>query len=154
MRIAPILLVACLGIACVRTTRNPATGKTDIDIESPTKTGEDWKASLKGSMSYPNVTGASRAMVADGKTTVTVNINGASPGAVHPWHVHEGKCGSGGPIWGESYAYSPLRVGDNGHAEQSATISLQLNEAKDYYVNVHQSASDMATIIACGDLSD
>lgn len=154
MRIAPVLLVACLSAACVRATTNPATGKTDIDIESPTKQGEDWSGKLQGSAMYPNVTGTAKALVSEGKTTVSVSLSGATPGGVHPWHVHLGRCGSGGQVYGDHSAYTPLQVGAAGRAEGNATINPQLDESKDYYVNIHASPSDMATIIACGDLDD
>jgi hypothetical protein len=47
-----------------------------------------------------------------------------------------------------------LQVGSAGTASANTNLNLMLNEAKDYFVNVHASASDMQTIIACGDLDD
>lgn len=139
---------------CVRTATNPATGETDVDVELPTKQGEDWSGKLAGQGVYANLTGSTQAMVVEGRTTVTVRLDNAAAGAVHPWHVHEGACGSGGPIVGDPSAYSPLIVGDDGHAAGHAQLSLGLDEAKDYFVNIHASPTDLATIIACGDLDD
>jgi Cu-Zn family superoxide dismutase len=143
--------IVALGCARVRT--DPATGNTDLDIESPTKKGEDWSAKLTGQSASP-ISGTSEALVADGKTNVTIAITGATSGASHPWHVHDGKCGSGGAVVGPASAYAPLQVGAAGTATGNAELALTLNEARDYHVNVHASASDMATIVACGDLDD
>ena len=154
MRTATILFVGCLVTsACVRTRTDPVSGRTDVDVESPTKQGEDWRASLSGQAGYTNVAGTATAKVLDGRTTANVQITGATAGAVHPWHVHEGKCGSGA-IVGDPSAYTPLTVGSDGKASQTANLAVSLNEAKDYHVNVHASPTDMGTIIACGDLQD
>lgn len=146
--------LAFVAMGCARVQTEPATGTVDLDVENPAKQGEDWNGSLSGQGAGASITGTIKALSNDGRTEVTVALNGASPDAVHPWHVHEGACGSGGPIVGDASAYSPLRVGSGGSASDVATLSLELDEAKDYYVNVHASASDMQTIIACGDLDD
>lgn len=156
MRVVPILLAAaCLGsAACVRTATNPATGRTDVDIESPAKKGEDWSTTILGKGSYSAVRGSGKALVAEGKTTATVSLEAAKPGAVYPWHIHEGTCASGGPIVGDATAYTPLTVGNDGRAQGTAQLAVRLDEAKDYFVNVHASPTELATIVACGDLAD
>lgn len=154
MRKLSMILLAGLVAACVRTQRNPATGDVDLDVESPTKSGETWNARLTGQAGYPSVSGSARASVANNQTTTTISLTGATAGGTHPWHVHEGKCGSGGAIVGDASAYSPLSVGTQGTAQGSATLSVVLNEAKDYHVNVHASPTDLPTIVACGNLDD
>ena len=154
MRIITGFLIACVAAACVRATTNPATGTVDVDVESPTKQGEDWKGTLRGQDTYTNVSGEATALVYEGETQSTVNISGAMPGATHPWHIHEGDCGSGGPIVGSPSAYPPLVVGNDGTARASARITVQLNEAKHYFVNVHASPTNLATIVACGAIGD
>ena len=154
MRTLALVVAAALAAGCVRTQSNPATGSTDIDVESTTKRGEDWSGRLTGQGMYAGVSGGMNANVVDGRTTASVNIEGAAPDAVHPWHIHEGKCGSGGPIVGDPMAYPPLRIGADGRAADNATVLVGLNEAKDYFVNVHASTTDLATIVACGDLDD
>ena len=55
-----------------------------------------------------------------------------------------------------------LRAGDvlvlnpaDGRASAEASLTgIELNEAKRYYVNVHASPTDLATIIACGPIDD
>ena len=154
MRMLTLLFTACLAAACVRTATNPATGEVDIDVESPTQRGEDWDGTITGRGIYSRISGSTRALVAEGQTTVTISLTGLTPGGRHPWHVHEGACASGGPIVGGISAYGPLVVGADGTAQGSARLALQLNEALDYHVNVHASPTDLATIIACGDLDD
>ena len=153
MRKTLFLCVLALS-ACVRTARDPATGKVDVDVESPTKTGEDWRADLKGQSMYTSVSGHAMAKVAEGMTNVEISLQGATSGGSHPWHVHDGKCGSGGAIVGDPGAYPPLTVTADGKAQSSAHVMRRLDEAKDYHVNVHASSMDLATIVACGNLDD
>lgn len=89
-----------------------------------------------------------------GTTVATVSLTGAKPGAVYPWHVHVGKCGMtpGGKVWGDPSAYKPLTAGSDGTAKGTATISMAVPVSGDYYVNIHASPSDMATIVSCGNL--
>lgn len=141
-------------LACARVQTEPATGEVDLDVENPAKRGEDWNGTLAGQGAGASITGSIKAMALDGRTEVSVALNGASPDGTHPWHVHEGACGSGGPIVGDATAYPQLQVGSAGTATANANLGLMLDEAKDYYVNVHASASDLQTIIACGDLDD
>ena len=154
MRILPLLLLAATAVGCVRTSTNPATGKVDVDIESPMKKGEDWKTILAGTGMYTNISGNAGALVAEGRTNATISIRGAQPGAVHPWHLHLGRCGSGGAIVGDAGAYTPLTVGNDGTAQGSATVMVRLEESSEYHVNVHLSPSQPETIIACGNLED
>ncbi|HEY0972696.1 MAG TPA: hypothetical protein VGE02_17130 [Gemmatimonadales bacterium] len=153
MRVVTLILAAGLVTGCIRTSTDPVTGRVDVDVESPTKQGEEWKAAIAGT-TIPSITGSATARVYAGETEVTVSLTGVPTGELRPWHIHEGTCGSGGPIVGSPTAYPPLTVGEDGKATGSARISLQLDEAKSYHVNVHASAAQMATIIACGALDD
>lgn len=145
---------AVLTTACVRTAVDPVTGNVDLDVESPTKQGEEWTAEIAGQGSAASLTGTAVARVIAGTTTTTVNIRGATPGARIPWHVHTGNCGTGGPIYGPATAYPTIVVGADGTGTASAQIQLQLNEAERYHVNLHESPTNMPTIIACGQLDD
>src|SRR5215210_1840091 len=75
MRRSALWLLTSLSIAttaCIRTHTNEATGAVDVDIESPTKKGEDWKGELRGEGMYASVRGKTGARYAEGKTSVTV----------------------------------------------------------------------------------
>lgn len=156
MRRSMLLLVTSLSFAsgCIRTAPDPATGRVDVDIESPTKKGEDWKATLAGQGPYATVRGSATALVTGGRTTVTVSLQDATPGVSYPWEIREGKCDQRGPVVGDPGAYGSLTVGSDGRASASAQLVASLNEAKDYIVVVYAPGSDRATVVACGDLDD
>jgi len=89
-----------------------------------------------------------------GTTVATVSLTGAKPGAVYPWHVHVDKCGMtpGGKVWGDASAYKPLTAGSDGTAKGTATIKMAVPASGGYYVNIHASPTNMATIVSCGNL--
>ena len=88
-----------------------------------------------------------------GQTRAQVDISNAVPGAKHPWHVHRGQCGSDQGIFGPVDAYKPLKVESDGKASATAVLSVPLPKTGNYFVNVHASASNMKTIVACGNLA-
>ena len=153
-RIMLAAAAAVLTTACVRTAVDPVTGRMDVDVESPTKQGEEWRADLTGQGPGAGITGTVVARVIAGTTTTTVNVRGGTAGARIPWHIHTGNCGTGGPIYGQPTAYPVIVIGADGTGTASAQIQLQLNEAERYHVNLHESPTNMATIIACGQLDD
>jgi hypothetical protein len=87
------------------------------------------------------------------KTEASVSISNAAPGGVHPWHVHIGRCGADQGILGSPQAYEPLKVSDEGRAEETAVLALPLPVSGQYFVNVHASAGNMKAIVACGNLA-
>ena len=148
-----VVLLALLPLAaCVRTARDPVTGKIDVDVESPLKKGEDWTGSFAATDGLAAVGGKATVRVLEGKANASVTIENGPSGATLPWFVHEGKCGEPGAIVGDRYAYRPLQVGSNGQAESSAQLGVGLNEAKNYHVAVHAAPGD-AKIIACAGLT-
>lgn len=114
----------------------------------------DFEATLRGTAGYGSVGGSVRAVTSLGETAVTIRLNGAEPGERHPWHVHEGVCGSGGAIVGASTAYGLLEPDASGSDRVVSTIDVQLDDDADYHVNVHASTTDLGTVIACGELVD
>ena len=154
MRFGLLSLVVLVCACTPRINTDPVTGAVDLDVQPVTQQGQLWRASLTGQGTAAGVTGSSEARVLSGRSNVTLTVRGAMQGATHPWHVHEGSCGSGGPIVGDPGLYSPLRVGNEGQAQGAAQLPLALNEARAYHINVHASPTDMGTIIACGELDD
>ena len=154
MRIIPLLIAGCLvTTACVRTSTDPVTGRVDVDVESPTKQGEDWDAKLT-SAANPSIQGTAEARVASGETTVSIAVTGLSTTSGLTWHVHESGCGTTGPVVGSTSMYPALTVGTDGRVTGSARLALQLDEAKTYSIDVHSSGWDASTVLACGELSD
>ena len=113
----------------------------------------DWSASLSA-VSSAGVSGSAEAQSVAVGTGVRISLTGAQPDGHHPWHVHRGQCGDNGPIVGNAGDYPALHVGSDGRASATATISVALVEETPYYVNVHRSAADLGTIIACGRLTN
>jgi hypothetical protein len=86
-------------------------------------------------------------------TRAHVEISNAVPGGVHPWHVHRGQCGSDQGVFGPADAYNPLKVEGNGRASSTADLQVPSPGTGDYFINVHASARNMKTIVACGNLA-
>ena len=161
MRKSAFMMVAWFAFAataCVRTATNEATGEVDLDIESPTQRGEDWGGQIRGQGQWASITGTSRALVAEGRTELTVTIQGAMPGQSYAWVVREGQCGERGEVVGSSSTYAALAVDSDGKAGATANIMARLDEAKDYVVELYSSNMDPQTnrpqVVACGDLDD
>ncbi|MBA2459198.1 MAG: hypothetical protein H0V43_09635 [Gemmatimonadales bacterium] len=87
------------------------------------------------------------------RTRAQVSILNAVPGGEHPWHVHVGRCGNDQGILGPPEAYDPLTVGGNGQAESTAELPVPVPSSGQYFINVHASANNMGTIVACGNLA-
>jgi hypothetical protein len=156
MRITTIAFALLVSAACAKTVKvetDPKAGKADIDVQAP-GVPETWNGTL-ATVGASGITGTAQGTTANDASHITINISGAQVGATHPWHVHEGKCGDASPpIVGDASAYPPLVVGAGGTATATAHISVKLNEAKNYIVNVHASPTNMGTIVACGDYND
>ena len=144
-----VLMLCCLTAAACAS--NSANNDDDKDMISAS-TG-DWSASIsaRNSSGVQGTSGVQSAVVGAG---ANISINGAKPGAVHPWHVHAGTCANTGAIIGSASNYPTLTVGSDGRASANATISAPLTEGNAYSVNVHLSPSQMSTVIACGDLKN
>jgi hypothetical protein len=156
MRIASLAVAALLSLACARTPKvvvDPKTGRTDVDIQKP-GVPETWKATLHA-VGGSGVGGTASGTTGHDSTHVTVNITGAQPGATLPWHIHDGKCtDSGPPIFGDPSAYPPIVVGSDGTGTATAHVAKELNEARNYIINIHASPTNLGTIVACGDYND
>ncbi|HEX8695522.1 MAG TPA: hypothetical protein VF746_24125 [Longimicrobium sp.] len=157
MRIVYAAAAALLAVgACSQTPKvetDPGSGRVDVDVERPGQ-AERFNATLNA-VGGSGVSGTASAMDMSGATHATITIRGGTAGGVHPWHIHEGRCGdTNPPIVGTPSAYPPLSVGGGGNATAEAHVPVSLNEAKNYIVNVHASPTNLGTIIACGDLND
>ena len=153
MRRLILTMAAFAVVGCVRTHANEATGEVDVDVESPTKKGEDWNGSFTA-RGGSGITGSFKAFVAEGKTTVTVNLANAMAGQRLPWHVHNGTCDNDMGIFGDASLYPVIVVANDGTASVNTVLNYSLDEAKDYMINVHASPTNLQTIVACGDLDD
>ena len=156
MRIAILAAALLAATACSQTVKvetDPQTGRTDVDVQAP-NVAEGWSGTL-AAVGTSGITGTANGTTPGNMTHVTVHIMGGQPGATHPWHIHDGKCTDASPpVVGAASAYPPLVVGPDGRATASAHVAAELNEAKNYVINVHHSPTNLATIVACGDFND
>jgi hypothetical protein len=144
-----VLVVGALALITACTARTTDGG---IDIDPVSDHIGNWSASL----SPQNNSGVSGQVAARSELTsagISITIWGAQSGNSHPWHVHRGSCGNDLGIVGGAEAYPALQVGTNGTSSASATIRMPLSEDASYFVNVHKSATELGTIIACGPLN-
>ena len=155
MRISPnvpLLALVAVVSGCGMMSRSSATEIKDSNADSR----NSWNATLvtpsdlAGAMQVRGVANWARN---DNNSRVSVEISNATSGGTHPWHVHQGRCGDNGPIVGAASAYKPLSVGSNGQARENASLSMQLPQSGNYYVNVHAQTTNMNVIIACGNLA-
>jgi hypothetical protein len=114
----------------------------------------DWTATLAGKDGR-KVTGAATVKPGAGGagSEVTVTIDGDTPGATRPWHIHAGSCAKSGGVVGAARAYTPIAIDLKGHGTATAKLDVALSDTTTYYVNIHDAAAAMQTIVACGDLA-
>lgn len=91
----------------------------------------------------------------EGTTHAAVRIQNATPGGVHPWEVHRGRCGSDAGTVGSQEDYEPLEVSDEGLAEAAVTLPVRPPPPGegDYFVVILASPSNRDLTIACGNLA-
>jgi hypothetical protein len=110
-----------------------------------------WTAHLTP-MNGSKIEGSATVTPDGNKMVVTITLAGGEKGQVLPWHVHTGKCSTGGGVYGPAGSYTPITLDPYGAAKVTVTIPATSPESGDYHINVHKSSSDMGTIVSCGDL--
>jgi hypothetical protein len=127
----------------------------DDDDEGPQLTGDKTEFNLS-SVSNAAISGTvTLAKRTDNSTLVTIDLNGTSSGASHPAHIHGNSAAEGGGILVDLSAV-------DGATGMSETVVTALNDGTsitydelidiDGYVNVHLSGTDLATLVAQGDI--
>jgi hypothetical protein len=82
------------------------------------------------------------------KTVVEIHLLGA-PSTAEPAHIHSGSCSHLNPA--PKY---PLTSVVDGISETTVNAPIALLTAGNLAVNIHKSATDLKTYVACGNLSD
>lgn len=148
MRKFAALALMLAAAACSTTSTNETR-----DVDPVADRVGDWESSIAPVGTF-TVRGTAKAQSVGVGTGVTISIENATHHAQHPWHVHRGVCGDNGPIVGNAGDYPALAVDMEGKATANATIGVALNEQESYYVNVHNSPTDLGTIVGCGKLDN
>jgi hypothetical protein len=81
------------------------------------------------------------------KTKVDVNLKGAPKGVQQPAHIHEGSCAKLDPK--PKY---PLQNVVDGKSSSEVPAKLEELTGGNMAINVHKSAEDVKTYVACGDI--
>jgi hypothetical protein len=90
---------------------------------------------------------------ADSATVVQVAIQNAAPGGLHPWEVRRGQCGANRGVLGESAAYEPLEVGNDGRASAQVMVDEPLPNSGEHSVAILASTTNRDLIVACANLA-
>ena len=82
----------------------------------------------------------------DGTTTVDILVDGAT--GAHPAHIHTGTCSELGDV-----VYPLTDVDASGQSLTVVDATLEdLQTTGPYAINIHMSADDIGTYVACGDI--
>ncbi|MEY4723042.1 MAG: hypothetical protein RLZZ324_555 [Candidatus Parcubacteria bacterium] len=131
----------------------------NVDVNAPTKpviTQNDnakpkEARELKVTLGQQNLSGISGSalLVEDGtKTRVFINVTGAGVSSGHPSHIHLGSCPTPGAV---EYPLSDVVAGKS-ETTLNASFDAILGKLP-LSINLHKSAADLGTYVACGDLS-
>ncbi len=127
------------------------------DDDGPSLSGENEVYTLN-SVSNPGISGTvTFAKRSDNKTLITIQLSGTQSGNSHPAHIHFDNAATTGGI---AVDLEPI----NGGTGKSETLVDKLNDGStisyealidfDGYVNVHLSTTDLATLVAQGDIGE
>src|SRR5262245_52062788 len=87
-------------------------------------------------------------LTAEGSSTkVELNVKGGAKGVAQPAHIHEGSCAKLDP----KPKYGLSNVTD-GKSSTTVPVSLETLTKGELAINVHKSAEDLKTYVACGDI--
>ena len=112
-----------------------------------------WMGTLEGKEGMKTTGSAMMMASSDGKATeVTIELKGETPSATRPWHVHSGTCAKAGPPLGGMKPYTPITMDAKGTGVSKATLAIVVPDTGSYNVNIHESATNMSKIVACGNL--
>jgi len=145
-------------IASVTTLAGCGGHAVKIDPNAPSLSSR-WTASLatpprlQGAIQVTGSAWMARREKDTSQTQVHIELANAAPGGRHPWHVHMGQCGSDQGVVGTPDGYPVLKVGGDGKAKADAYLKIPTPRAGQYYVDVHAAATNLQTLMACGNMA-
>jgi hypothetical protein len=99
------------------------------------------------SLNNSGITGTVQLIDKGNQTEVIITETGEPSGASEPAHIHAGQCG---PSLGK--VVYPLHNVENGTSDTLVNASLASISNGQFAVNVHQSAANISTYVACGNI--
>ena len=130
MRIVSILVGAALAVLSVGSAF--AQGPVTINLTA-----------INGS----GVSGTAQLMDKGAQTEVVVNVQGEPASASEPMHIHSGQCG---PTLGK--VVYPLKNVEGGTSDTTVNATLASLQTGNFAINVHESAAQITTYVACGNI--
>jgi len=135
------LLAAPLGMASAAGLTAPGAGPVAQQTAPQTITVQMGAQNNSGESGTATITDAG-----NGQIMVMVNLNnGAS--TPQPAHIHKGTCTNLDPV-----PFKPLNDVINGKSDTTVGMSIADLAKGGYAINVHKSASEIATYVSCGDI--
>jgi hypothetical protein len=139
--VAVVVLAALLAFSLMRsmhhgmmtmpTPTSPATPATaTVQLNAQNNSGESGTATLTAM---------------GNQTKVVITLNGAPSDTAQPTHIHKGTCDNLDP--NPTY---PLNDVQNGKSETTINASLPSLMMGNFSINVHKSATEISTYVACG----
>jgi hypothetical protein len=113
-------------------TRKVDTEKVDVQLQEQNFSGEAGTATL----------------TAQGSKTRVVILMASYPASAQPAHIHKGTCAR----LDATPAY-PLNSAVNGRSTTTVDIALSALLKGHYAINMHRSAKQLKTYVACGDIT-
>ena len=127
----------------------------NIMVIDPLPTGNEIVYDLN-SVSDPAISGTATIIeMDDNSITVELDLNNTAAGGSHPAHIHVNTAAEGGGIaitLGTVDGATGLSTINFSAQDDSTPITYQQLLNFDGYINVHQSSSDLGTLIAQGDI--
>jgi hypothetical protein len=94
-----------------------------------------------------NTSGTATLTSEGNQTKVVIEMQGAPADAVQPVHFHKGTCAKLEPK-----PVYPLKDIENGTSTTVVPVEMSKLTATPYTINVHKSAAEMKTSVACGEV--
>lgn len=114
-------------------------------VPNGTAFADDSVSVTLNSVNNSGVSGAAQLIARGNQTEVIVSESGEPAGVSEPAHIHEGPCDSLNPK-----PTFPLRNVENGESDTVVNAPLSSVANGRYVINVHQSAANIGTYVACG----
>ena len=92
-------------------------------------------------------TGTAKLTPEGDKTKVEISLKGASKAGSQPAHIHDGSCAKLDPK--PKYGLSNV---ENGKSSTEVPVKIDELTGGNLAINVHKSAADLKTYVACGDI--